>query len=434
MKSPSSLRVSFTIDNRHLSVCEALEWQRDATERDDLHERSERKTTSTGSSRVFTVRPGCRSPLSSIWSLFLAVLNLNGKEERGTLKIPASHGGAVAATHRGIYNRALFILYWAAYVHTSRNSRRTRGVRLLRSWILSIVTSSEFPRQEARKRRRRADYLSQRIAEFLDKPFEEYTRLRQRNPIYFNINWLFNFLHKVQIPRIDIFFISHLDRVSQENPLSIPFEEMQYSCVLSRGIDPRIREASSRGHAVYLSNTCARNNECSRLANTRHYSTLCTPTGKRVGERLDIARRLPRVTLHPRERRALSLSFSREDRRRGVDELLTSFSDLRAVIPRATKHQHRGIIHERRVIYNRGRWFTEFEEYLDVKTTGRGYGSRYRGRRGASDRILIEGDPRNYFTFDERECRRSYYGFPTRLRYIIVSAVYVYAIAYKTVK
>lgn len=58
------------------------------------------------------------------------------------------------ATHRGIYSRALFILYWPAFgLHRSQNSRGTRGV-CPRPRVLPIVTSSKSLRQEARKRRR----------------------------------------------------------------------------------------------------------------------------------------------------------------------------------------------------------------------------------------------------------------------------------------
>lgn len=140
MKSPS-LRASFTIDNRHLSVCELSNGNgmpRDAT----ICTNGRRETTSTGSSRVFTVRPGCRSPLSSIWSLFLAVLNLNGKEERGTLKIPPPPPVTRRSSRRyspeNLQSRAVHPLL--SGLRTSRNSRRAS----LWSWILSIVTSSDF--------------------------------------------------------------------------------------------------------------------------------------------------------------------------------------------------------------------------------------------------------------------------------------------------
>lgn len=79
------------------------------------------------------------------------------------------------ATHQGIYNRALFILYWAAFgLHRSQNSRGTRGV-CPRPRVLSIVTSSKSLRQEAR-RLGEFDYLGQRVAGSrlnLNEPFDD---------------------------------------------------------------------------------------------------------------------------------------------------------------------------------------------------------------------------------------------------------------------
>lgn len=57
-----------TLTSRRLLVCGAFELQRDMPRRDDPHEEPKRDSKHEAS-RVFTVQSGCRSLLSSIWSL-----------------------------------------------------------------------------------------------------------------------------------------------------------------------------------------------------------------------------------------------------------------------------------------------------------------------------------------------------------------------------
>lgn len=128
--------------------------QRDATKRRSARREAERDGEYE-SNRVFTVRPGCRSPLSSIWSLSLSPgWELNAwmakRKPRATLKMSASHNGVTAATRRRIYNRALFIFYWATFgLHTSRNSQETHAAHPRARILSTLGTSSIIPVDES---------------------------------------------------------------------------------------------------------------------------------------------------------------------------------------------------------------------------------------------------------------------------------------------
>lgn len=183
--------------------------------------------------------------------------------------------------------------------------------------------------------------------------------------------------------------------------------------------------------------------EHAALFNTLH--THQNPTNRtRVGERADwtsarrrlVARRGCASSPRWAERGHAKLFSSREEEpTRGVDELLTSFLSQirRAPLYYIRARQNiegspgiRGIIQAPRNLQS--------DDDLrnlsipDVKTTGRANAVTVTRRRAAEDILLIEEIPRNYFTFDERECRRwSYYGFSIPLYiymcYTIVSAI-----------
>lgn len=187
------------------------------------------------------LRSGLSSWPCSIWM---------AKRNEARWRFPPSHGGAAAATHRGIYNRALFILYWAAYVH-----REIRGERA--ACVPTVVDTLDRDLERLLCGRKHANVDDERIISVKGSLgswinySDENTRFRDRTLIYFKINRRINSFTQGTNARISIL---HLNRVfpfvSRENSVSIPSEERQnsytpsFSLFLSRGIHPRIRSLS----------------------------------------------------------------------------------------------------------------------------------------------------------------------------------------------
>jgi len=185
------------------------------------------------------LRSGLSSWPCSIWM---------AKRNEARWRFPPSHGGAAAATHRGIYNRALFILYWAAYVH-----REIRGERA--ACVPTVVDTLDRDLERLLCGRKHANVDDERIISVKGSLgswinySDENTRFRERNLIYFKILKLMNQFFYPRYKCEDQYSSSKPSvsvRVTRELRFhSVRREaEFLYSLFLSRGIHPRIRSLS----------------------------------------------------------------------------------------------------------------------------------------------------------------------------------------------
>lgn len=149
------LSALFRANNRNLSVCE-FSYGNEMPRSDDLREEKQREMANTSLTECLLfgravdrlyLRSGLSLSLSPGWELNAWMAK---RKPRATLKMSASHNGVTAATRRRIYNRALFIFYWATFgLHTSRNSQETHAAHPRARILSTLGTSSIIPVDES---------------------------------------------------------------------------------------------------------------------------------------------------------------------------------------------------------------------------------------------------------------------------------------------